>query len=240
MSHPRHRLRGFTLIELLVVISIIALLIAILLPALAKARDTARSVQCLSHIRQLGFAFMLYVEDNQQSGPPGYVNVDSGVPRNGFPVGGSWARYVLPYVGATGFTPAMWSQEWRYPLRCPASEDEPYARDQYSYGVNYNVAGQNNAVRYGYGYNNRRLKAISQTAMFGDTRNLNPPPSNSWFNMDTAGRIAMRHNGGFNTVMMDGHAESRPDPEFELKPPGFAYYWSAHYQPEWGRFWGYE
>jgi prepilin-type N-terminal cleavage/methylation domain-containing protein len=62
MSHARPS-RGFTLIELLVCIAIIALLTAILLPGLGRARDSGRTTRCLTNLRQLGTAWALYAND---------------------------------------------------------------------------------------------------------------------------------------------------------------------------------
>ncbi len=62
--------RGFTLVELLVVISIIAVLISLLLPALARARQQANTVVCLSNERQIGLAFSSYLAENDSYPPP--------------------------------------------------------------------------------------------------------------------------------------------------------------------------
>ena len=77
--NPTPARRGFTLIELLVVISIIALLIGILLPALGAARDSARTLACLSNTRQLGIALYTYATDHDARFPTS----DGSVPEDG-------------------------------------------------------------------------------------------------------------------------------------------------------------
>src|SRR5881409_3102170 len=70
----RDRASGaFTLVELLVVIGIIAILIAILLPTLARARESAKKTACLSNLRELGNAFRLYAAQNKDVMPIGCV-----------------------------------------------------------------------------------------------------------------------------------------------------------------------
>jgi len=74
--------RGFTLIELLVVIAIIAVLAALLLPALASAKERAHVIRCTSNFRQIGLALTLYVDDNQEQVPSA---LDFGVALNDTP-----------------------------------------------------------------------------------------------------------------------------------------------------------
>jgi len=70
------RTKGFTLIELLVVIAIIAILAAMLFPVFARARESARKIQCLSNVKNLAMAFALYVSD-YEGAPPGLTQQDA-------------------------------------------------------------------------------------------------------------------------------------------------------------------
>jgi prepilin-type N-terminal cleavage/methylation domain-containing protein/prepilin-type processing-associated H-X9-DG protein len=66
------RARGFTLIELLVVIAIISLLVSLMMPSLQKARDLAKRMACSSKLHNIGIAFYLYGQDNDNYFPPAY------------------------------------------------------------------------------------------------------------------------------------------------------------------------
>ena len=69
--------RAFTLIELLVVIAIIAILAAILFPVFAQAREKARAITCVSNLKSVGLAAMMYAQDYDESLPGGWGGADN-------------------------------------------------------------------------------------------------------------------------------------------------------------------
>ncbi len=119
----RNQPRGFTLVELLVVIGIIALLISILLPALNRAREAAKTTQCMANMKQIANGFIMYANDNRGF-IPGTVNAFwftsvPGSPDNGrngpflrSTVGGynashTWPFFIATYMGYKQYYPGF-------------------------------------------------------------------------------------------------------------------------------------
>jgi prepilin-type N-terminal cleavage/methylation domain-containing protein/prepilin-type processing-associated H-X9-DG protein len=113
---------GFTLIELLVVIAIIAVLAAMLLPALSRAKESARVAQCLSNQRQIGLAVRLYADDNDDTFPRSQ--------HSAFASGQlTWERAIAPQLGSSITT---WTNLLAGVYHCASSK----LKTPLSYGMN--------------------------------------------------------------------------------------------------------
>lgn len=125
---------GFTLIELLVVISIIALLVGLLLPALGKARATSKRLQCLTNLKGFGVSFQLYMNGNRERLPYVMPFYNGDLP----PVEGDpqLLDVLIDYIDVPPPSQRDESGKWIVyaPYRCPADNDDDAA---YATGFSY-------------------------------------------------------------------------------------------------------
>jgi len=189
---------GFTLIELLVVIAIIAILAAILFPAFAKAREAARRSSCSSNLKQIGLGIMQYVQDNDETMPPGLASYDGSWQT-------TWATAIQPYIKSLEL------------FRCPSdSLNQPSSNPNLdgvpiSYGANMVIDG---------------LSPNEMIGAFGSWENGNPFWSKP-VKMATFVRpshtiaVAEKHNDetGVTSAHSTGFASDWIDPDWKFNWP---------------------
>jgi len=178
--------KGFTLIELLVVIAIIAILAAILFPVFARAREKARQASCMSNLKQLALAILMYAEDYDEMLPSNAIFPPTGPIR--------WPALVMPYVkNAQIFT-------------CPSDK---------TIKIGGTPLGNSESSGYGLGchicfYELAKIYKPSETVLLADTYSYMVRAAGQSWGLEPVGgrRVLYRHNGMANFAFCDGHVKA--------------------------------
>ncbi len=202
--------RAFTLIELLVVIAIIAILAALLLPALARAKQKANATKCVSNEKQIAMGYLLYASDNSDYLPLAAHEGDAAPCQWFFEIAPYIAKQTASYTGLVAKASVVACPSAKLEKVLPSST--PAFQAYGGYGQNY--------VYLGYLFETDRIKTTkvtkpTETCMNGD--GLDPAPGLNWWNYGYlyppslppwgTSRVVpyVRHGKGGNYSWVDGH-----------------------------------
>ncbi len=190
----------FTLIELLIVIAIIAILASMLLPALNKARDNAKTAGCANNLKQLGTSVCFYLDDFRCF-PDFYVKTP--FPDQG--VTGCWVRKLID-LGYSNAKPNSFGAKYPSEFFCPAEMPgptyttmgyEPYVN--YAFNGRYDTSDTSPLLRGGISLRNEsQINNPSLTSIAIDS-------ADHAYNLTQASIIDYRHSNGANSAFTDGH-----------------------------------